>query len=286
MNQRLETTLMRGRVRVGRKGAGASSVLALCILAGSLVIFPAIASAGAKPGQQRAEREAFLRTAEVVGSAVVPVGVTLPQRLELEQNGVRRSALFKTAEFTPPIRIRVGREVQEGLRDSWKFELAAYELDNLLGLDLVPVTVVRKIGDKEGALIDWVDDALPEYGASPAGFDMASWEDVVAAVWLFDYLAYNVDRSPGNLFVTSGFGVKLIDHSRAFQRFLVPMRPLSRFPRDAIERLRRATDEEIRELLAAYLTDEEIDALLERRRRLLDRVDALLASRPESEVLF
>ena len=250
-------------------------------------LLPAIASgAGAAPGQERSQREAFLRAAEVVGREVVDVGITLPQRVELELDGVRRSAIFKSVEITRPGTFRAGRERQEGLRDSWKFELAAYELDNLLGLDLVPVTVVRKIDDREGALIDWVDDVLPEYGTSPAGFDGASWEDEVAKVWLFDYLAYNVDRSPENLLVTSEFGVKLIDHSRAFQRFLVPMRPLSRFPQQAIERLRRMTDDEIRGPLAAYLTDEEIDALLERRRRVLERVDALLASKPRSEVLF
>ncbi len=249
-------------------------------------LVPIAGTAATAPAQERAAREAFLRTAEVVDVEVFGVGITLPQRVELEQGGVRRSAMFKSVDITSPRQIRVGREVQEGLRDSWTFEIAAYELDVLLGLDLVPITVLRTIGDNEGALQDWVDDAMPEYGVSPEGFDMAAWEDEVAKVWLFDYLAYNIDRTPENLLLVPGFGVKLIDHSRAFQRFLVPMRPLMRFPRQAIERLRALADDEIGAALADYLTGEEIEALLTRRRRVLDRVDGLLATRSEKDVLF
>ncbi len=250
------------------------------------VLAPTAHGAAAAPAQERAAREAFLRTAEVVSTEVASVGITLPERVELEQGGVRRSAMFKSLDVTYPRQIRVGREVQEGLRDSWTFDIAAYELDNLLGLDLVPITVVRTIGDNEGALIDWVDDAMPEYGLSPEGFDMAAWEDEVAKVWLFDYLAYNIDRTPENLLLIPGFGVKLIDHGRAFQRFLVPMRPLMRFPRQAIDRLRALSNDEIRRSFSDYLSGEEIDALLIRTRRVLERVDELLAAKPEDEVLF
>ena len=272
--------------RAGAERATPSLLSISGIVVAALALLPIAGGAAPAPGQEKARREAFLRTADVVGGEIVGVGITRPERVELEQNGVRRSAIFKSVEITFPGQIRVGRETQSGLRDSWKFEVAAYELDKMLGLDLVPVTVVRKIGDDEGALQDWVDDVLPDYGASPAGFDMSSWEDEVAKVWLFDYLAYNIDRTPENLLVSSTFGVKLIDHGRAFQRFLVPMRPLSRFPRRAIERLRQMMDDEIREPLTAYLAGEEINALLERRRRVLERVDALLASKPEGEVLF
>jgi len=250
------------------------------------ILAPTAHGAVAAPAQEQAAREGFLRTAEVIGSEAFGVGITLPERLELEQGGVRRRAMFKSLDVTFSRQIRVGQEVQEGLRDSWTFEIAAYELDNLLGLDLVPIAVRRTIGDNEGALIDWVDDTLPEYGVSAEGFDMAAWEDEVAKVWLFDYLAYNIDRTPENLLLIPGFGVKLIDHSRAFQRFLVPMRPLMRFPRQAIDRLRALSDDEIRRSLSDYLTGEEIDALLIRKRRVLERVDDLLGAKPENDVLF
>ncbi|MFQ5789340.1 MAG: hypothetical protein ACE5JI_02580 [Acidobacteriota bacterium] len=245
-----------------------------------------LASSGVA-GQEAEQRESFLLRAEVVDKEVISSGITLPQAVRLELGGSRRRAVFKSAEvYFRNQNISIAGELQKGLHDSWKFEVAAYQLDRLLGLGMVPVTVARKIGGHEGALIDWVEDVAPEFDTSPEGFDMAAWEKEVARVWLFDYLAYNIDRTPDNLLVTSDFQVRLIDHSRAFQRFLIPMRPLTRFPRQVMERLRGASQEEFRGVLGPYLTDEEMEAFLERRKRLLARVDRLLASRPESEVYF
>jgi hypothetical protein len=250
------------------------------LLAGVLLLSPIQMS------ESSAERERFLRNARVLDKEIIQEGITLPERVRLELDGVQRKAAFKARELVLPQSVRIGQETQEGLRDSWKFEVAAYELDKLLGLDLVPVAVVRKIEKHEGALIDWVEGVLPEFGASPAGFDSRAFENEVARAWLFDYLAYNIDRTSDNLLVVNGFKVKLIDHSRAFQRFLVPMRPLSRFPRAAIERLRGTRPEDFRRALRPYLTEDELEALLARRKRVLERVDELLASRPESEVFF
>ena len=234
-----------------------------------------------------AEREAFLREAEIVDRKVIATGITLPQSLQLEYRGVRRRAAFKSLEVEIPNQlVTVGAERQQGLRDSWKFEVAAYELDKLLGFGLVPVTVVRKIDDREGALIDWVDGVLPEFDTPPSEFQLSQWEIEVAKVWLFDYLAYNIDRTPDNLLVAEGFKVHLIDHSRAFQGFLVPMRPLSRFPRGVVDKLRRLEEDDFRKALGDYLTRDEMRALLERRKRVLERVDELLGTRPESQVFF
>ena len=253
------------------------SFVLLGLLAGSIELF----------GQEVANREQFLLNAEVVNREVISSGITLPQVLELEMNGKKRRAVFKSFEiFLPRQHVTVGEEQQEGLRDSWKFEVAAYRLDKLLGMGMVPVTVERKIEGREGALIDWVENLLPELKVDLGGFEMESWEREIAKVWLFDYLAYNIDRTPDNLLVTSDFQVRLIDHSRSFQRFLTPMRPLFRFPRESIERLRTLGPEDFREALGPYLTEEEMEAFLERRKRILDRVAELLASRPESEVYF
>jgi hypothetical protein len=233
------------------------------------------------------EREAYLREANVVDRRVIATGITLPQVLQLERGGERRRAVFKSLEIVLERRtVTVGTETQEGLRDSWKFEVAAYELDRLLGFGMVPVTIARKLGDQEGALIDWIEGVLPEFEARTSEFRLAEWENEVARVWLFDYLAYNIDRTPDNLLVAAGFKVHLIDHSRAFQRFVVPMRPLSRFPRGVIERLRGLGANDFERALGDYLTRDELRALLERRKRVLETVDGLLGTLPEVQVLF
>ena len=247
---------------------------------------PSAQRVGGGAPTQHEDTEAFLRSARVVEKRILNEGITLPEVVVLEQDGVRRKAAFKGREIAFPDTVHIGRESQKGLRDSWKFEVAAYELDKLLSLGLVPVTVLRKIDGHEGALVEWIEGVLPEFGASPQGFSADLWEDEVAKTWLFDYLAYNIDRTPENLLVTTGFKVRLIDHSRAFQRFLIPMRPLSRFPRRVIENLRARGEEDMRRALGAYLAEDELRALLERRKRILERVDSLLASQKESDVLF
>ena len=45
-------------------------------------------------------------------------------------------------------------------RDSYKFNMAAYELDKLLELNMVPVSVERKVGGNMAAVTWWVDDGL------------------------------------------------------------------------------------------------------------------------------
>jgi hypothetical protein len=246
-----------------------------------------LSSFAAGQSNSAGERETYLREANVVDRRVIATGITLPQVVQLERGGERRRAVFKSLEVVLERQsVTVGAETQQGLRDSWKFEVAAYELDRLLGFGMVPVTIARKLGDQEGALIDWVDGVLPEFETPSSEFRLAEWENEVDRVWLFDYLAYNIDRTPDNLLVAEGFKVHLIDHSRAFQRFVVPMRPLSRFPRGVVERLRRLGADDFERALGDYLTRDELSALLERRKRVLETVDGLLGTLPEGQVLF
>ena len=69
------------------------------------------------------------------------------------------------------VTLKTGRQgvfkPQSGERDArpsipkgtyWRREIAAYRLDRILGLNLVPTTVPREIDDEQGSLQDFVDD--------------------------------------------------------------------------------------------------------------------------------
>ena len=89
---------------------------------------------------REAEVEEFLKTAKVVKFTDVPVGVTHPRRGYFEPGGPAGSIVFKALQ---PSR-------KSGFWESYKSEIAAYELDKLVGLGMVPPTVERKIqGDTD-----------------------------------------------------------------------------------------------------------------------------------------
>ena len=83
---------------------------------------------------ETAELEEFLRTAEVVAHKDIGVGVTLPMKLELSDGQVTLSASWKTVDERRRgiIRLADGTTARN-FRDSYEFEIAAYELDKLIG---------------------------------------------------------------------------------------------------------------------------------------------------------
>lgn len=100
-------------------------------------------------------------------------------------------------------------------------DVAAYRLDRLLNLDMVPVTVIRKVGRNEGSL-----QFLPQR-VSDEGQRSASGEGSGAtcalplqwqAMYVFDILIYNEGRTLQRmLYDPSAWKLILVEHERAFK---------------------------------------------------------------------
>ena len=76
-------------------------------------------------------------------------------------------------------------------------DVAAYRLDVLLGLDMVPVTVARKIGDKEGSLQFFpgiMQDDVERNAKRKGGSAWCPLGEQWQAMYLFDVLIHNKDR--------------------------------------------------------------------------------------------
>ena len=112
----------------------------------------------------RAEWEAFLASAEIVGRRQItgPEAVTEPWVLTLRSGPVERQALWKDVDGKP-----------KGVLDCWRYEIAAYRLDKALGLGMVPATVERRDGGAPGLL-----PALRGRGGAAPGQDGAVGGDV------------------------------------------------------------------------------------------------------------
>ena len=107
--------------------------------------------------------ETFLRTAEYVSKKGIKIGITNPDQYTLTDGTRTLRAAWKTIdEFKRGITSLQGGGVIVDFADSYKHEIAAYELDKLIGLHLVPPTVERTFGGRKGSLQLWVEGAMTE----------------------------------------------------------------------------------------------------------------------------
>ena len=102
------------------------------------------------------EVEKFLAQAKIIRQQSISVGVTLPRKLSLDLDGKMQSAAFKTIDEGPVPTKQLDGGVELQFQDSWRTEVAAYELDKLISLGMVPATIERTVDGKRGSLQFWV----------------------------------------------------------------------------------------------------------------------------------
>jgi hypothetical protein len=188
-------------------------MLVLVFLALLLSAGPPIALAQFTPEQiaQRDAQEEFLGTADIVRSELIDEGVTKPFKLYLRKGDVEAKAAWKNPSG-----------MQRGFLEGWQYEIAAYRLDKLLGLNMIPPAVEREFQGKPGALVFWAENRynllyvvekgirIPEEAVERT--DKAKW---LTRAW--DSLIANEDRTQQNILYTEDWRTILIDHSRSFR---------------------------------------------------------------------
>jgi len=239
-----------------------------------------------------AQMEEFLLSAKVVRTRGAGGGVTGSLRVTLSDGVVTHDAHVQTidqalAEFRP------ARGTPEfNFRDSFRYNIAAYRVAVLLGLDNVPMSVPRRIDGKNAAVTWWVDDVLMtererlktrDRGPDGERFAMQTYVQRV-----FDELIANRDRNLGNMLWTTDWKMWLIDHTRSFRMnddVLMPQL-LVRIDRLLFERLQALTADEIATAAGSSLTTFEIQALLKRRDAIVKHFKAKIAQSGEAPVLY
>ncbi len=201
---------------------------------------------------------------EVVNVRELGRGSTRPKLVELTAGATRMRAIFKTVDERPGL----GYDGQA--LDRHRQEVAAYRLDRLLGLGLVPVTVLRKLDGVEGSMQQWVEDAidgetLSDYGLTPA--DPARMERQSALGLAFQYLVGNA--SPDLLYLLDESRVMCVDHSRTFPTATIDASLPDDLEPQFIETLRGIDKSGLKGALGDLLTEDQIEALLRRRDRVL-----------------
>jgi hypothetical protein len=247
---------------------------------------------------QRPEWEEFLKTAEIVKSEKIGEGVTKPDRLYLKKGDVEHKAAWKNPSG-----------LQQGYWEGWQYEIAAYRMDKLVGLNMIPVAVERELNGKKGSLSLWAENEyslldLMERNIPIPDFAQDQTNKMKYITRAFDSLIANEDRTQQNIRYTKDWRTILIDHSRSFRsspEFTEKLmfgangikksaegRPwlFRQLPRAFVDRIKALTFDSIKQAVGPYLEDKEIKAILARKELLLKEIDEMIKQNGEAKVLY
>ena len=241
----------------------------------------------ARPTLSFAEMEVLLRNAKVIREKWLGTGVTNPRKLTLIDGTMEFHAVFKTIDDRRTGLIAMTDGMQMNFKDSWKFDVAAYELDKLLGLNMVPATVERSYKGKKGAIQWWIEDAMTERDRIKNNIqplNIEAYNESIFKVRVFDNLVSNSDRNLGNLLYDPAWKVWMIDHSRCFKNINTLQAPelITRFSQSMMESMRKLDENELKKRCGKYLSIYEIQAMLKRRDAILQLYDKLLAEKGDT----
>ncbi|HTS61948.1 MAG TPA: hypothetical protein VMH28_07975 [Candidatus Acidoferrales bacterium] len=238
-----------------------------------------------------AEKEKLMLAGKIISAQDIGHGVTHPVKVKLELAGVTHDAAIQMIDKDLPDFFATDG-TRAPSRDCWRYNIAAYKLDRLLGLNMVTVEVQRAYKGKPAAFSWWVDDVMFEEAERVkkdiAPPDPESFDRQRCLCRVFDELIINIDRNLGNLLITKSWKLAMIDHSRSFNiyRGIRNTENLTRCSRSLMEAMKGLTAAGIDKAEALYLTAAERAAVLGRRDRIVEFFQNRAKEKGEENVLF
>ncbi|HXI38648.1 MAG TPA: hypothetical protein VNH83_01655 [Bryobacteraceae bacterium] len=241
--------------------------------------------------RSRAEMEQFLLNAEILQRKGIGQGVTDSEKALLSDGKLQHEAHIQSIDVQNNT-FTSSRGTELNFKDSYKFNIAAYRLDKIMDLNMIPVSVVRKVGGKTSAVTWWVDDKMfddvdrKKQGIEPPNQD--DWNKQMYVVRVFDQLIYNTDRNLGNLVIDKQWRMWMIDHTRAFrlQTKLLNEKNLVMCDRKLLANLRKLNQDTLEEQLLPFLTKGEVKAMLTRRDLIVKFFENAVKEKGEGAVLY
>ncbi|MBN2409019.1 MAG: hypothetical protein JXE07_04725 [Candidatus Aminicenantes bacterium] len=247
---------------------------------------------------QRPFWEEFLQTAQILRSEEIGEGVTKPFKFYLQRNNTKAEACWKNP-----------KGLRDGFLEGWQYEIAAYRLDKLLGINMVPPAVEREFNGKPGALVYWVTSEhslleIVEEGIEIPESARLQTENTKYLTRAWDSLVANDDRTQQNVLYTKDWRMILIDHSQAFRsgkeytdKLLFGANGLKRgsdgrailfrrLPRWFVDNVKKLDFQSVKEAVGPYLTDKEIEAVIKRKALLLAEIEGMIKANGEAKVLY
>jgi hypothetical protein len=255
-------------------------------------------AAAAAPAAQLsvAEMKDFLKNARVIRTRTTAKGVTAPKRVTLSNGTLEHDAVFQAIDERRTVAQLGGgaRQATTELNfvDSYKYNIAAYELATVLGLEeMMPVYVERRWNGQIGS-ISWFAPSLMDESdrlkkkIQPPNSNQ--WNEQMYRMRVFSALVRDTDRNLTNVLISPQWKVLMIDFSRAFrlQAELQHVKDLNKIDRTLLGKLEALQRDTVKEATGDFLTRYELDALMQRRDLLVAHFKKLIADLGEDKVLY
>lgn len=234
----------------------------------------------------------FLLTAKVLSSHSSKKGITSTKRLTLSDGIITHDASFQSIDEHVPYKQFADGQREVNFVDSYKYNIAAYAIAELVGFDdMMPVYVERKWEGKPGSLSWWLPvmmDDVERVSRKLHPPDPDRWNTQMYKIRVFDSLVYDTDPNLSNILIGNDWKIWRIDFTRAFRTFhaLKDPKDLVRCDRDMFERLKALNADELTAKTKTYLTKDEIQAVMARRDMIVQFFQKQIAEKGEKEVLY
>ena len=256
------------------------------------LICPGIVRAADETTFTKEQIKNFLLTAKVVGSKQSEKGVTHPWRLTLSDGTLTHDASFQPIdEHKANVTLASGR-TEMNFVDSYKYNIAAYALAELLGLDdMIPVYVERSWRGNPGSLSWWLPVKMDEEERVKQKLqppDADAWANQMHKIRVFDQLVYDSDPNLTNVLIGADWTIWRVDFSRAFRLYKDLRNPgdLVRCDRQLFDKLKALDANEVAEKTKHYLTKDEVKAVMARRDKIVAQFQKLSSEKGEKEVFY
>ena len=245
-----------------------------------------------EPALSREEIKQFLQTADIIKSKQSIKGVTHPWKLTLSNGTITHDASFQSVDEHASQKDLGGGKLEINFVDSYKYNIAAYRLAELLGVEeMLPVYVERKWEGKNGSLSWWLPvkmDGADRFLKKIEPPDGDKWNRQMFRIRVFDELVYDTDPNLTNVLIGEDWTVWRVDFSRAFRtsKDLRVPKDLVKCDRRLIAKLKTLRANEVIEKTKGYLTKDEVNGVMARRDKIVARFQTLIAEKGEKEILY
>jgi hypothetical protein len=260
------------------------------------ILVPLVVSLSSAWGQNQTltkdQMKDFLTRAKIVSSRQSEKGITHPYRLTLKDDIVTHDGSFQSVDEHAASRKFEDGHVEMNFVDSYKYNLAAYVLAELLGIDeIMPVYVERKWMGMSGSLSWWLPVKMDEGERLSKRIgvpDSDAWNKQMYRIRVFDQLIYDTDPNLTNVLIGDDWQVWRVDFTRSFRLFKDLQNPkdLIQCDRNLFAKLKALDAKELTQKTKGYLTVSEVQALMARRDKIVTIFQKMITEKGESSILY